>query len=84
MRNFRSRDSLAHQPSLYVVYDAPSHDKTCCNAVFDVDELTGEITITNNGRYYKNVRKEWASLVSTPTTAAYQDALAFTRSLGRL
>lgn len=34
--------------------------------------------------YYKNVRKEWASLVSTPTTAKFQDALAFTRSLGDL
>ena len=34
--------------------------------------------------YYKNVRKEWASLVSTPTYAKFQDALAFTRSLGDL
>jgi len=28
------------------------------------------------------VRKEWASLVSTPSYAKFQDALAFTRSLG--
>jgi serine/threonine protein phosphatase PrpC len=34
------------------------------------------------GGYYKNVRSEWASLVATPTTAAFHDALAFTRSLG--
>ncbi len=34
--------------------------------------------------YYKNVRKEWASLVSTPPYARFQDALAFTRSLGDL
>ncbi len=34
--------------------------------------------------YYKNVRKEWASLVSTPPYAQFQDALAFTRSLGDL
>lgn len=34
--------------------------------------------------YYKNVRKEWASLVSTPASARFQDALAFTRSLGDL
>ncbi|CAN0529866.1 unnamed protein product, partial [Ectocarpus sp. 12 AP-2014] len=33
-------------------------------------------------RYYKNVRKEWASLVATPTSARFQDALAFTRSIG--
>lgn len=34
--------------------------------------------------YFKNVRKEWASLVSTPPYAQFQDALAFTRSLGDL
>ena len=34
--------------------------------------------------YYKNVRKEWASLVSTPPYARFQDALAFTRSIGDL
>ena len=34
--------------------------------------------------YYKNVRKEWASLVSAPSTACFPDALAFTRSLGDL
>ncbi|CAN0308433.1 unnamed protein product, partial [Hapterophycus canaliculatus] len=33
-------------------------------------------------RYYKNVRKEWASLVATPLSARFQDALAFTRSIG--
>jgi len=36
------------------------------------------------GSYYKNVRKEWASMVSTPSYARFQDALAFTRSLGDL
>lgn len=30
------------------------------------------------------MRREWASLVSTPTYARFQDALAFTRSLGDL
>jgi len=40
--------------------------------------------ITNSGAYYKNVRKEWASLVATPPSARFQDALAFTRSLGDL
>lgn len=30
------------------------------------------------------MRKEWASLVSTPVNARFQDALAFTRSLGDL
>ena len=39
---------------------------------------------TPTNSYYKNVRKEWASLVSTPPYAQFQDALAFTRSLGDL
>lgn len=30
------------------------------------------------------MRREWASLVSTPRSAHFQDALAFTRSLGDL
>lgn len=34
--------------------------------------------------YYKNIRREWASLVATPPSARFQDALAFTRSLGDL
>ena len=38
----------------------------------------------NRGKYYKNVRSEWASLVATPPSARFQDTLAFTRSLGDL
>ena len=36
------------------------------------------------GTYYKNVRSEWASIVATPPQTGFQDALAFTRSLGDL
>ena len=32
--------------------------------------------------YYKNVRQEWSSLVAAPSSAKYQDALAFTCSIG--
>jgi hypothetical protein len=42
------------------------------------------VRVTGNGRYYKNVRSEWATLVTTPPSARFQDALAFTRSLGDL
>lgn len=42
----------------------------------------GGASVTNHGAYYKNVRGEWASLVSTPQHALFQDALAFTRSVG--
>eukprot|EP00752_Nemacystus_decipiens_P005815 g5260.t1 len=68
-------------PSLLVVYDSPSGNKVKCSPVFDVD-MKGTPRVTNKGRYYKNVRKEWASLVATPATARFQDALAFTRSIG--
>eukprot|EP00903_Cladosiphon_okamuranus_P014142 g13143.t1 len=68
-------------PSLLVVYDSPSSNKLKCSPVFDVD-VKGTPRVTNKGRYYKNVRKEWASLVATPTSARFQDALAFTRSIG--
>lgn len=32
----------------------------------------GVPVITNRGKYYKNVRSEWASLVATPATARFQ------------
>ena len=83
LREARPRNGDANQPALVVVYDSPTQDKTLCPPVFSLD-AAGNPAVTNNGRYYKNVRKEWASLVSTPPTAMFQDALAFTRSLGDL
>ena len=83
LRAFRPRELDSLQPSLNVVYDAQSQDKNQCATVFRVD-TDGVPSVTNNGKYYKNVRKEWASLVATPTSARFQDALAFTRSLGDL
>ncbi|CAM9514644.1 unnamed protein product [Discosporangium mesarthrocarpum] len=68
-------------PQLLVVYDSPTGNKMKCNPVFDID-LCGRPRVTGRGRYYKNVRREWASLVATPPKARFQDALAFTRSLG--
>ena len=83
LREFLPSDDDANKPALVVVYDSPTQDKTQCEPVFDLD-AAGNPTVTNNGKYYKNVRREWASLVSTPKTAIYKDALAFTRSLGDL
>jgi hypothetical protein len=65
------------------VYDSGSHDKSKCQPVFKRN-AAGNFYVANVGSYYKNVRKEWASLVSTPPYARFQDALAFTRSLGDL
>jgi hypothetical protein len=83
LRTFRPRDGDALQPALIVVYDAPSLDKSRCVPVFSLD-ANGTPTVTSKGKYYKNVRKEWASLVSTPPSARFQDALAYTRSIGDL
>lgn len=81
MRAFRTRDDDPKQPALLVVYDASQQDKTRCPAVFDLDSSNNPI-VTNRGSYYKNVRREWASLVAAPPSAKFQDALAFTRSIG--
>ena len=86
MHPARSTDSMNSnssrpRPALHVVYDSPSHEKQRCPPCF-VENTDGEPMLTNKGRYYKNVRREWASLVSTPVYAKYNDALAFTRSIG--
>ncbi|KAG5188671.1 phosphatase 2C-like domain-containing protein [Tribonema minus] len=70
-----------HAPHLAVVYDSPTPNKLRCQPVFELD-AHGRPCVTGRGRYYKNVRREWASLVATPPRARFQDALAFTRSIG--
>lgn len=50
----------------------------------DPNDPAAAARVTNRGKYYKNVRQEWASLVATPPSARFSDALAFTRSLGDL
>eukprot|EP01041_Mallomonas_annulata_P010510 gene10509-21918_t len=68
-------------PEIQILYDSPTHDKSQCPPVFELN-ASGVPIVTGRGKYYKNVRQEWASLVSTPSSARFQDALAFTRSLG--
>jgi serine/threonine protein phosphatase PrpC len=68
-------------PQLSIVYDSPTPNKQRCPPVFQINS-SGNPYVTGTGRYYKNVRREWASLVATPSRARFQDALAFTRSLG--
>jgi hypothetical protein len=58
-------------PHLVVVYDAPSTNKLKCAPVFELD-AAGKPYVTGRGRYYKNVRREWASLVATPPRARFQ------------
>jgi hypothetical protein len=82
-RDFRCKPSNPYEPDMGIVYDAQGTLKSKCPKVFAVDSA-GNASISNKGKYYKNVRHEWATLVHTPTTAKFQDALAFTRSLGDL
>jgi serine/threonine protein phosphatase PrpC len=63
------------------VYDSLTFSKFACRDIFAVDEA-GEARTTGQGSYFKNVRNEWATLLTTPPHARYPDALAFTRSLG--
>ena len=70
------------QPELQFVYDTLTASKQSCPPIFALDPRTGVPAKTERGSYYKNVRCEWATLVSTPPHAPFQDALAFTRSLG--
>ncbi|CAM9709405.1 unnamed protein product, partial [Phaeothamnion confervicola] len=46
-------------PNLLVVYDSPTPVKLKCNPVFELD-ASGTPRVTGRGRYYKNVRREWA------------------------
>ena len=63
-----------------VVYDDQSCEKHLCSPIYIKDEYD-EFIKTDNGHYYKNVSKEWATLVSSPSG---DDALAMSRSLGDL
>lgn len=81
MREFRPCPHRANHPELLFVYDTLSASKLACPPIFVVGS-DASCTATNRGAYYKNVRNEWATLVAVPPYARYQDALAFTRSLG--
>lgn len=83
LREFRAREFDPSQPELHVVYDDLKREKTRCEPVFK-QESDGTFTITEKGTYHKNVRKEFASLVSTPLHSRFADSLAFTRTLGDL
>jgi serine/threonine protein phosphatase PrpC len=49
MREFKCRDGDPSQPSLLVVYDASTHDKSRCSPVFSLDSA-GNPVVTNRGR----------------------------------
>jgi serine/threonine protein phosphatase PrpC len=83
MRTSKPCPKRGNQSEMVFVYDSPSLSKLQCPEVFAL-EAADKVRVTGRGQYYKNVRCEWASLVTTPSHARFQDALAFTRSLGDL
>jgi len=76
MRRTRCKPSDPAVPELLMVYDSPSGSgsKATCPPIFEVNRTTPNTlpAVTNKGKYYKNVRSEWASLVATPPTARFQ------------
>lgn len=84
IRGLRPATRDPTRPELLFVYDTLTASKLMCPPIFEVDPASGALTKTERGSYYKNVRCEWATLVATPSHAPFQDALAFTRSLGDL
>jgi len=84
MHKYRPHSTIRGVPELMFVYDTLTASKLSCPSIFEVHPTSGKCTKTERGSYYKNVRCEWATLVATPPHAGFQDALAFTRSLGDL
>lgn len=82
VQRVRPSKTKPHEPELLFVYDSVrSWTKTECRNIFAVDS-DGHCKVTNRGEYHKNVRAEFASLVTTPDHADFMDGLAFTRSIG--
>ncbi|KAL4110239.1 hypothetical protein PRIC1_001931 [Phytophthora ramorum] len=69
-------------PALRFVYDS-SEPKSRRLPIFTMTSR-GELRHNPRGDYFKNVRDEWATVVATPFSSLFSDALAFTRSLGDL
>jgi serine/threonine protein phosphatase PrpC len=78
--------TATRQDKMKFLYDAPCVNNCIERApIFLHDPATSDVRkITSGGKYYKNVRHEYASMVMTPTSARFRfsDSLAFTRSLG--
>lgn len=77
---------------LLSVYDQINIYKYLCDKVFDINSETSELTKKDGNKYYKNVRKEVATYITTWYDSGmysgfgdkmyYPNAIATTRSLG--
>lgn len=82
MREFRHSEKDPNCAEMVCIYDEQGTPKPACEPIFYFAE-DGAPTVREDAQfYYKNVRKDRATYVSTPFDAHYQDALASTRSMG--
>jgi len=81
MRAQRPNPENPMLPYLTPIYDMEGRSKIDSPRVFTID-TNGNPTVTNDGQIHKNVRREWASRVVTPSNADFQEAVAVTRALG--
>ncbi|TMW65938.1 hypothetical protein Poli38472_003703 [Pythium oligandrum] len=80
IRSSSSSDETNNGSQLQFLYDSSNLD----HHQFSIFETTpgGVLQRNPRGAYFKNVRDEWATIVTTPADAPFPDSLAFTRSLG--
>ncbi|OQR81587.1 hypothetical protein THRCLA_11598 [Thraustotheca clavata] len=69
------RMQVSHDGKMQFLYDSSNK---CIMRTPIFDQPASE----DGGKYYKNVRNEWASMVAAPSDAQFADCLAFTRSIG--
>lgn len=82
MREFRHSEKDPNCAEMACIYDEQGIPKPACEPIFRFAEDGAPIVREDVPFYYKNVRKDRATYVSTPFDALYQDALASTRSMG--
>jgi serine/threonine protein phosphatase PrpC len=82
MREFRHSEKDPNCAEMVCIYDEQNIPKPACEPIFRFAEDGAPIVREDVPFYYKNVRNDKATYVSTPFEALYQDALASTRSMG--
>jgi serine/threonine protein phosphatase PrpC len=82
IRAFKPSDTDPNLAELLCVYDEQGTAKPECEPIFKFAEDGTPIVREDAPFYFKNVRKDRATYISTPFDACFADALASTRSIG--
>jgi len=69
------------KPYLQFIYDKYGYPKCYCPNLFNIDNC-GIPSLTNEGKYHKTVRGDFATYIITPLSSQFTEQLAFTRTLG--